>query len=422
MKKNKCMLLMTLGVIAVTASSCSDEARWDGKIPDVAPLVKASEISLSGIEENAIDKLTDLSFAMNAIAQEQSREVFGANTSGNNQISPMSTLVSLAMVVNGMDAPVADKVAAQLGFDNVNSLNQFVNKLLRYLPGASEYATVVFANAVWMHNAYTPSQAYANVLQKTFAVPVASLDFTERSTINTINAWCNSNTGGLIPSIVDYLSVDIPVETTSALYFDSKWFGRFNKENTVTQPFYGVDKTSDVAMMHKDEYAFASDEDARMTSLGFEGRYTFDVIMANEGSDWTPASITKEQYTALVNSLDYQSYVVKLALPRFKTETTADLTDVFDAMRIPEADFTMTSAGLPEAIVFDKFVVKQKSSLEINEDGAKAAVVTVTGPLVSSTEPKPRAEVEMTVNRPFFYALRDTKYNTILLMGCVNNL
>lgn len=115
-------------------------------------------------------------------------------------------------------------------------------------------------------------------------------------------------------------------------------------------------------------------------------------------------------------------YEVTLSFPRFKTATTANFTSVLSAMGIPGSGYTMTAAGLPESKSFNTIDVKQNASIEFDEEGAKGAVVTVTKPLTTAGTPVEYIPVEVIVNRPFFFAIRDNDSGAIILMGCVNNL
>lgn len=421
MKLDKFLVAAVCALAAALITACSDDAKCHDAIPNVDKLEAITQMDFDDSEFDAIDKLSDLSFEMNSMAYKNEQTVFGTNISGNSVFSPVSTLVSLTMLANGMDSPVGDNIAKRIGFDDINSLNKFVNKTLRYLQGKPD-GTALFTNAVWMHNAYTPSQNFANALSKNFAAPVASLDFDDKGTVDLINAWCCDFTEGLIPSIVDNLDADNPIIATNALYYASKWYEQFDKEKTTIDPFYGSERTSDIAMMHTKNNGYASDDEAEMITLGLKHHNcALYVVIGKENSSWLPQSITKEQFNSLLKSMKYY-YEVTLSLPRFKAATTANFASVLSAMGIPGSDYTMAAAGLPESKYFNMIDVKQNASIEIDEEGAKGAVVTVTKPLTTAGTPVEYIPVEVIVNRPFFFAIRDNDSGAIILMGCVNNL
>lgn len=59
-----------------------------------------------------------------------------------------------------------------------------------------------------------------------FEAKAEILDFSDKeNTCNTINAWCNENTEGLIPEIMkpDMLNENSELCLTNSLYFESGW-------------------------------------------------------------------------------------------------------------------------------------------------------------------------------------------------------
>jgi serpin B len=60
--------------------------------------------------------------------------------------------------------------------------------------------------------------------------------------------------------------------------------------------------------------------------------------------------------------------------------------------------------------------VRQKTFVEVNEEGTEAAAVTDIGIRATSVPPPP---VEMIVDRPFFCAIVDDATGLILFMGAI---
>ena len=60
-------------------------------------------------------------------------------------------------------------------------------------------------------------------------------------------------------------------------------------------------------------------------------------------------------------------------------------------------------------------LVKHKTFLEVNEEGTEAAAATV----VEMTRGGPPQTFRMTVDRPFFCAIRDNETGTLLFMGSI---
>jgi serpin B len=106
-----------------------------------------------------------------------------------------------------------------------------------------------------------------------------------------------------------------------------------------------------------------------------------------------------------------------LALPRFKLEYNVSLNDSLQALGMKRAfhggDF---SAMSDEPLEISE--VKQKSYVEVNEEGTEAAAVTV-GIMRATAILRPQKPFELVVDRPFFFAIEDSQTQSILFMGVV---
>ena len=78
------------------------------------------------------------------------------------------------------------------------------------------------------------------------------------------------------------------------------------------------------------------------------------------------------------------------------------------------ADF---SAMADEPLVVSK--VKQKSFVEVNEEGTEAAAVTTVGITAMSIQMDPPRPFEMTVDRPFLFVIADEQTQSILFTGII---
>ncbi len=106
-----------------------------------------------------------------------------------------------------------------------------------------------------------------------------------------------------------------------------------------------------------------------------------------------------------------------LAFPRFKLDYDVVLNDPLKALGMrhafEDADF---SAMASEPLFVSK--VKQKSFVEVNEEGTEAAAVTTvvmkSQAIIHQIKP-----FEMIVDRPFLFVIADDETQSILFMGVV---
>ncbi|MCQ2146202.1 MAG: serpin family protein, partial [Bacteroidales bacterium] len=66
--------------------------------------------------------------------------------------------------------------------------------------------------------------------------------------------------------------------------------------------------------------------------------------------------------------------------------------------------------------------VKQKTFIEVSEEGTEAAAVTSIGVRLTSVRPVEQSPVIMTVDHPFVFAIVDADNDDILFMGNIRNL
>jgi serpin B len=129
-------------------------------------------------------------------------------------------------------------------------------------------------------------------------------------------------------------------------------------------------------------------------------------------------SVNAENWENWMTQFREQEKIVEI--PKFKLEygtkelndalTTLGMGVAFDENR---ADFSRMASleTLGGNLYIEK--VAHKTFIEVNEEGSEAAAVTSVGVGVKSL-PRP-----FTVDRPFFFAIRDKETGTVLFMGTV---
>ena len=110
---------------------------------------------------------------------------------------------------------------------------------------------------------------------------------------------------------------------------------------------------------------------------------------------------------------------VALSLPRFKTESEFSLAETLAAMGMPaafssQADFSGMD-GTRNLFISD---VVHKAFVSVDESGTEAAAATA---VVMRASAMPEQPVEVTVDRPFIFVIRDIQTGTVLFVGRVMN-
>lgn len=163
--------------------------------------------------------------------------------------------------------------------------------------------------------------------------------------------------------------------------------------------------------MHRKVYGYFENDAATAFKYGYRNGLYFIGILPKETGDFTIESL---DIPSLLESETYD-YDVYARMPRLKFETSLPLSDALSAAGLSEL-FDMENANL-SGISDDFYVsdVLQKTSLELDEYGTRAAAVTEF--LVGAA--LPREERHVNLDRPFAFMIYDSEEKQIVFLGKV---
>lgn len=388
---------------------------------DVEPLPTMKSIDVSVDEKEVLNALMDISFKLNNSVAENYNNVFVEAENGNYCISPISVVSCLSLIANSLDNPAKEEMVKALGCSSVEELNVLNKKLLQYLPAPENGVDMRIANSVWYHNLFSVTDEYRQLMAENFGSPVYKRDFKDEGTIDEVNSWIDRSTNGMIKDLLTSIPRNCTIMWYNAIYFEGEWIKKFKAEDTVKANFNGSETKSIIDMMKKTEYIdYAEVSGLKMASIFFEGmKYSLDIILPTDEKEDVNNLLSAEAYQAMIDAS--RIHKVNLSLPKFKAESTALLTPVLNKMGMPHQHLHLTGIGFPEDYTAYELQIGQKAKFEVDEDGAKAAAVT--GGMTTSTGEEPEyKEIDMVVDRPFFYIIRNHKTGALVMMGNVKNL
>ena len=321
-------------------------------------------------------------------------------------ISPFSLGAVLSMAAEGADGATAEQMCKVLGKD---------------YSAVPENKTVKVANSVWVNKQVTMYQDYRKTVQNKYASEVYSKDFGQRSFIGDVNKWCSKNTNGKIPSILDSVEPDMQMLLLNAVYFYDKWESPFTR--TDKAPFTCLDGTvQQVDMMHQtNSLRYSQNDFFQILELPYQsGDMDMYILLPRPGVafDDALASLSTSRWEGWRREL--RSERVRVSMPKFKLECEMDFTSLLQDLGMKlafsnAADFSLMSST-PLAIGF----VKQKTYIDVDEEGTEAAAVTGLG--MRTTSVAPSRTIDFTADRPFFYIIRSDSNSEILFLGQVLSL
>ena len=142
------------------------------------------------------------------------------------------------------------------------------------------------------------------------------------------------------------------------------------------------------------------------------------IILPDSGQFETfEKAIDYQKVKSIIESLERRE--VRLTMPKFEFDSSFGLKEALTEMGMPvafseEADFSGMT-GNKDLFVSD---VIHKAFVSVDEAGTEAAAATA---VIMELTAMPETPVEVTLNRPFIFLIRDIETGAILFVGRVMN-
>jgi len=344
--------------------------------------------------------------------------------------SPYSISLALAMTYAGARGETAQQMADTLHFIlRQERLHPAFNGLDIELSQRGEGAKgkegegfrLNIVNAIWGQDGYEFLSEFLDLLAMNYGAGLRILDFTsapEESRI-TINNWVSDRTEGRIKDLIPQGVIDTftRLVLTNAIYFNAAWQYPFGEDMTEDGPFYLLDGGEvTVPMMRQTEsFGYTDGGVYQAVELPYDGRELSMVILLPQAGQFEmfEGSLDAQRVDAIVKDLEHRR--VALTMPRFEFESGLSLKEILATMGMPvafsrDANFSGMT-GNRDLFIAD---VIHKAFVSVDEAGTEAAAATA---VVMELTAVPEEPVEVTVDRPFIFLIRDIETGTILFVG-----
>jgi serpin B len=348
----------------------------------------------------------------------------------NLVVSPSSVATVLAMVLPGARgstaAEISEALHSRLDPRRLATAAGALDRTLLEQARADELDLRI-SNAVWTQEGLALRQEFERALVEAFRAGLHRVDFRgdPDAARRAINRLVSERTAGKIPDLFDPGAIppDCSLVLTNAIYLQARWLQAFDPDETRPEPFQLLDRgTTEVVMLHRQgSSGYAEGDGWRAVELPYRGgRLVMDVILPDEGRfNQFRHGLEVERLREVVGALD--SREVRLALPKFAFDSDLDLRGPLQAlgMRTAFTDWADFS-GITEQASLRVERAVQRAHVEVDERGTTAAAATgATMRLVSVVTPSP--PIELRVDRPFLFAVRDRMTGSLLFIGQVTN-
>jgi serine protease inhibitor len=342
----------------------------------------------------------------------------------NIAISPLSVALALQVLYNGAGGSTQQAMAStlELGTLTDQALNSDNAALQASLINADPKVQLIIANSIWVDQSGSPVlPSFTQTDETYYGATVGDLAGAPAN----VNAWVDSESHGLIPTILppdsqgEYRDAII----ANVLYFKGAWTTSFDPSNTVPGPFTlsGGGGVS-AQLMHQTgpfDYTEGTLHGSAFQAVRIpygQGRLGMLIVLPAAGVN--VVSFVSAMTIADLNGVaaQLQPSTVSIALPRFSASYSASLIPALTSLGmgiafVQSADFSALAPGAYVDTVVHETVV------EVDETGTVAAAATVVG--VTATIAVP--QVVMTMDHPFLYVIQDGKTGELLFVGALMN-
>jgi serine protease inhibitor len=361
----------------------------------------------------------------NAFAFDVLRETVARDDAPDIMLSPLSATMALGMAMNGARAQTFEGMRDALGFGGLDQdrINESYRDLIDLLLGLDDAVEMRIANSVWARSGFEFHDSFMDVVRTSFDAEVATLDFAAPDAAPTINAWVERNTSGRIDEIVDApIPLDVVMYLINAIYFKGSWQESFDRADTYDAEFTRADgSTKMVAMMSREGgFEYTADADAEIAELRYSrGAFVMDIVLPREGrtADELIATLDESRWNGWIGAL--QPTDMHLRMPKYRLEYETTMNDALVALGMQSAfgltgdtDFTGLSPHGRDLYISK---VKQKTFINVDEEGTEAAAVTSVEIRETSAPPA------MVVDRPFLVVIRERFGGAILFIGKIGD-
>lgn len=351
-------------------------------------------------------------------------DMLSAEASGKNiMFSPTSLNFALGMIAEGAKGETKEILDDYLGTNDFAAYaKEYLDKIKAYNTEDESYgyqSKVKIADAVWVDNGLTLQEKFKNTVSDSFGAEVEAVDFSAaEKTCDVINSWCNKNTEGLIPKIItpDLINDNTGLCLTNSLYFESGWSGEPWNVSDTEESFGEKEKTKYMTCTGDRYY-----ENDKATAFGrdYANGVSFIGILPNDEGDFNLEDL--DIGGLLKSNPEYDE--VDCKMPKLNFETSTVLNDMLSSLGLDNlfssnADFS----GIADQNV-NVDTILQKTKLELDENGTKAAAVTaVTMECMSAPAENEPIIKTVELTRPFAFLIYDRSNEEILFIGKVTSI
>jgi len=350
----------------------------------------------------------------------------------NLLVAPAVLEQSLCMAMNGASGATRQAITTALGVQGIkdDDLNIANTTLLEMLRRPDYNAGILPVYGLWVPLNVKPTTAYIQQVTDLFSAEVHPIDFTSKDARAQLDEWVKNQTVGKVDHLVP---AGEPLNANGMLLcsvatMNAAWQDQFSPIDSALMPFTAADGAQAVVPMLRRTgmYDYCANEQFQAVGIPYaQGRLSLYIILPAKG-------IKLEQFEAALSDKVWESWMssfeekrVMLALPRFTLHQNVDISATLRTLGLGKA-FTAGQAQFTDLSSIPGLALAQVrhiAHLETCEQGT-AAAADFADPVLSPEDPakKKWTPTIMTIDRPFFLAVRERSSGVLFYIGSVSHV
>lgn len=336
-------------------------------------------------------------------------------------VSPASLQLALALLREGASGRVAEEIDAAAGLTGSQAVADLRAALAEYEGDVAgidpdnppETPLLHIADSAFVQQDFPVVPEFLERIAAYHAAQVYEVDFIGGNPKPALDAWVADETGGLLTECPLEPVEDTRVVLMDAITFGATWASEFLGADTFDGAFTRADgSTVDAPLMHQTtSIPYARGDGWVAVELPYAEGFTMRLVLPDDGT--ASAEAWADAHAALDVA---EPALLALTLPRWKTDTTLDLTPELEILGLGSLPFP---DGDLDGVFTDAYVggVAQAATITVAEKGTVAAAVTAIDVRLESLPMVPDLQVRF--DRPFEYQVVHSGTGMVLFAGRV---
>jgi serpin B len=435
------VILLLLVALPLAVAACGAGSGNTGSTEAGSP---AGEVQLA---MSTLTRLTPAASQTDVLSAAASMQAFGVDLyrliaqeagEGNLVFSPSSIVTALAMTYAGAAGTTAQEMAATLHFTlEGDALHQAFNSLDMTLEsrsfqekdenGKDVGVLIKTANSLWGQKDTVFDKIFLDTLAANYGAGIRLVDYkaAAEEARRAINQWVASKTNDKIPELVPSGTLDAMTRLVlvNAIYLDATWMSQFDPKLTADGQFTTLagDQVTASMMTQEFSYPYATGDGWQAVELPYLGGKVGMLLIVPDQGHFT--EVESKLAGGLVDDAVAglsEGTQVSLTMPKFKFRTQVGLGDDLVTLGMKSA-FDQETANFSGMTTQEKLFISDvihEAYIAVDEEGTEAAAATA---VVMRATAMPMEPVQLTIDRPFLFALRDLESGAILFLGRVTD-